>query len=81
MKSIDVVGSISFRESDDYLVSKISADRIRDAIVQISECADLVFVSCTNLKFLNVLKDIEAMIGKPIISSNQAIIKNYSISK
>ena len=34
---------------------------------------DAVFLSCTNLRTLNVIPEIEARIGKPVLSSNQVL--------
>ena len=36
--------------------------------------ADAVFISCTALRVVEVLQEIEARISKNVISSNQAII-------
>ena len=35
---------------------------------------DAVFVSCTALRIVEVLQEVEDLIKKPVISSNQAII-------
>ena len=34
---------------------------------------DAVFVSCTSLRALPVIKDAEAAIGKPVLASNQVL--------
>ena len=71
---INVIDHCSFNQKNDYVVSKIKPDKIADAIFSMSKDCDAVFVSCTNMKFLEQLDDIEKELGKPIISSNQAII-------
>lgn len=75
-KEISVTATYSFNESNDYNVSNISSSKIADAIFSVADDADAVFVSCTNLRFINCLEDIEKELGKPIISSNQVIIWN-----
>ena len=35
--------------------------------------ADAVFISCTALRTADVIEDIEAALGKPIVTSNQAL--------
>jgi maleate isomerase len=65
----------TFDQSDDFTVARISTDSIQRAIVQIGsrDVCDGVFVSCTSLRALQVIADAEAAIGKPVISSNQAL--------
>jgi maleate isomerase len=65
----------SFNQSDDFKVARISAQSIHDAIVQIGarEDCDGVFVSCTSLRALGIISAAEVVIGKPVVSSNQAL--------
>jgi maleate isomerase len=65
----------SFNQSDDFKVARISAQSIHDAIVQIGarEDCDGVFVSCTSLRALGIISAAEVAIGKPVVSSNQAL--------
>ena len=65
----------TFDQSDDFTVARISADSILRAVVQIGsrDACDGVFVSCTSLRALQVITQAEAKIGKPVISSNQAL--------
>ena len=39
----------------------------------LNEDCDAVFMSCTNLRTLNVIKQIEDQIGKPVLASNQVL--------
>ncbi len=36
--------------------------------------ADGVFLSCTNTRQIEAIADIEAMLGKPVVNSNQAVL-------
>lgn len=65
----------SFHEPNDNRVALISEKSTLDAIVEIGnrpEC-DAVFVSCTTLRSLSVLEEAEAIIQKPVSSSNHAL--------
>ena len=65
----------TFDESNDFTVARIKPDSILKAITDIGlqkDC-DGVFVSCTSLRALKIIQDAEAIIGKPVISSNQAL--------
>lgn len=65
----------SFEESDDRRVSRIAQASILHAIIKTAAKApcDAVFVSCTNLRILDVLAEAEASIGRPVVSSNTAL--------
>ncbi|MDB4085456.1 Asp/Glu racemase, partial [Amylibacter sp.] len=39
---------------------------------------DAIFLSCTNLNTLSVIKSIEEKIGKPVLSSNQVLAWHMS---
>ena len=66
----------SFNQDDDNTVARISADSMRDAALQIGshDSVDGVFVSCTSLRLAHCVADIEAALGKPVTSSNHALI-------
>jgi maleate isomerase len=71
--SIPVMGS--FNEPDDDVVARITPQSLLDAIVRIgseSSC-DGVFVSCTSLRVARIAEQAEALIGKPVTSSNHAL--------
>ena len=65
----------SFDQSDDFTVARISSQSIRDAVEEIGtrDDCDGVFVSCTSLRTLPVIAAAEATLGKPVVSSNQAL--------
>ena len=66
----------SFNQDNDNTVARISADSMRDAALQIGnhDSVDGVFVSCTSLRLAHCVADIEAALGKPVTSSNHALI-------
>lgn len=71
--TVPVMGS--FNEEDDRKVARISPASVRDAALELgrSEHVDSVFVSCTNIRLLDVVTELEAELGKPVTSSNHAI--------
>jgi len=36
--------------------------------------ADAIFISCGALRVLNIIDDLEQMVGKPVVTSNQALV-------
>ncbi len=70
---VPVMGS--WNEPVDAKVGCISPQSIRKAVLDLgsSERVDTIFISCTNLRVLSLIKDLEAELGKPVISSNQAL--------
>ena len=65
----------SFDEPNDRIVGAIDAASIRAAIRRIAEgrALDAVFVSCTSLRLVDAVAEIEAEIGVPVTSSNHAL--------
>lgn len=65
----------SFNEAVETKVAKISQASLYDAAMALgsSDAVDAVFMSCTNLRTLDVIPKIEADLGKPVFSSNQAL--------
>lgn len=65
----------SFFESDDRVVARITRGSILQAIDMVVAQApcDAVFVSCTNLRCLNLIEEAEERTGKPVLSSNTAL--------
>jgi maleate isomerase len=70
---VPVMGS--FNEEDDRRAARIDAASIRDAASELgrSDQVDLVFVSCTSLRLVDAVREIEAELGKPVTSSNHAM--------
>ncbi len=72
---LSIAGFGSFEQGDDRVVARISEASIAEAAVQVAQSApcDAVFISCTNLRCLSVIPEIERRLGVPVISSNQAL--------
>ena len=66
----------SFNQENDNTVARISANSMRDAVLEIGkhDNVDGVFVSCTSLRLAHCVSDIEKTLGKPVTSSNHALI-------
>jgi maleate isomerase len=71
--AVPVMGS--FNEEDDLKVARIDAGSTRDAALELGRASevDAVFVSCTSLRLIDAVADIEAELGKPVTSSNHAM--------
>ncbi len=73
---IEVVSEVSFAESDDRKVARITEASTRAAMLKAGRAkgVEAVFASCTNLRSFGVIEEVEARLGLPVISSNQALI-------
>jgi len=73
--SVKVTAAVSFDEREEARVARIDPASIAAAALDVGRApeVDVVFLSCTNLRTLDVLGDVEADLGKPVISSNQAL--------
>jgi maleate isomerase len=65
----------SFNVDEEARVVRISGASVVEAARQVGAAADCdaVFLSCTNLRALDVIETIEAVLGKPVLSSNSAL--------
>lgn len=65
----------SFEQDEEAVVSRISTASVLDAIcsIGVDDAVDAVFASCTNLRSFDIIEQAEAEIGKPVITSNQAL--------
>ena len=66
----------SFNQTDDNRAARISIDCIRDAIMSVGSHTEIeaVFLSCTSLRLTEEVDKIESELGKPVTSSNHALI-------
>ncbi|MGR3984816.1 MAG: aspartate/glutamate racemase family protein [Gammaproteobacteria bacterium] len=72
---IDPLNVYGFGIASDADMSGVShASIVRAARAACREDADLLFISCTALRAAQVIEEIETEIGKPVITSNQAMI-------
>ena len=65
----------SFNEAVETKVAKISNASLYEAAMALGSSDEVegVFLSCTNLRTLDVIPQIEGDLGKPVFSSNQAL--------
>ncbi len=70
-----ISGFGSFEQAEESVVARISNRSLFNAICKVgkSDDVEIVFTSCTNLRSFRIIEMAEAAIGKPVISSNQAL--------
>lgn len=73
---ITVVSEVSFGQKEDWTVARISEASTRAAMLKAGRAQGVqaVFTSCTNLRTFNVIAPVEAALGVPVVSSNQALL-------
>ena len=70
----DVKPLISFEQGSESVVASIKqSDTLKAVVEAATHDVDAIFVSCTNLKTFAILDQAEAIIGKPVLSSNQVL--------
>lgn len=69
----EVRATVSFGEEVEARVARIDPASIRAAALAVGQQAEAVFLSCTNLRTLDIIADLEAELGKPVLSSNQVL--------
>lgn len=73
-RGLEIVRAGSFHRSGDDEFVRVPPGAIREAAIELGQGdVDAVFVSCTALRVSPVLAEIEARIGKPVVTSNQAL--------
>jgi maleate isomerase len=74
-RGVGVTRMASFEHANDNEVARIDAASLRAAVEHLAQNADVdaVFVSCTSLRIAGLIPELEARIGKPVISSNFAM--------
>ena len=70
--AVPVMGS--FNNSNDDEVARISLESTRTAAIDLgkSKHVDGIFVSCTSIRTIDIIREVEEAIGKPMIASNPA---------
>jgi maleate isomerase len=65
----------SFGQHEDAVIARITPQSLYDAICSLGADPDVeaVFAACTNLRSFEIIEKAEAAIGKPVITSNQAL--------
>ena len=73
-QGFDVKSLISFEQGSESVVASIKqSDTLKAVVEAATHDVDAIFVSCTNLKTFAILDQAEAIIGKPVLSSNQVL--------
>ncbi|MEE8245821.1 MAG: Asp/Glu racemase [Alphaproteobacteria bacterium] len=71
---IRVVAMASFHAATDSETARIPPRAIRDAAIALDRAeAQALFVSCTALRAIDAIAEIEATLAKPVVTSNQAL--------
>lgn len=72
---IEVVAAKSFGESADRIVGRIPEATTLAAIAEVGRApgVEAVLASCTNLRSMGIIDAAEEVLGRPVISSNQAL--------
>lgn len=75
-RGIDTVAEASFDQADDYTVARITEQSTRDMLETLSKNPEVegFFTSCTNLRTFGIIDEVEATTGRPVVSSNQALL-------
>lgn len=74
VRDITVAHAVTFDESEDAKVARIDPESIYAAALEAGrDDVQAVFLSCTNLRTLDIIPRLEVALGKPVISSNQAL--------
>ncbi len=72
---LTVPATISFGEEVEANVARIDPRSIHEAALKVGHApgVEAVFLSCTNLRTLDIIDDLEDRLGLPVVSSNQAL--------
>lgn len=72
---IDVAVFGSFAEAEEAKVVRIAPESIMDAAQKLAkgQGVDALFLSCTNLRTLDIIAPLELALGLPVLSSNQVL--------
>jgi maleate isomerase len=72
---IDIVNALTFNILSGYAMSRLSPNDFYAAALQVNtEEAEAIFISCTASHLSPILEDLEHAIGKPVVTSNQALV-------
>jgi maleate isomerase len=74
-RGVAITRMASFEHANDNEVARIDANSLRQAVERLAQAPDVdaIFVSCTSLRIAGLIPEIEAQVGKPVISSNHAM--------
>jgi maleate isomerase len=71
---LEVVSVVSFEQESDRDMARVTPEAIVEAGLRVNRPdADGVFVSCTALRAAEAAGSLERSLGKPVVTSNQAL--------
>ena len=74
-QGITISAFASFEQQEERTVARISEVSVLAALCELGQGdCDAVFASCTNLRSFSIIDAAEAKIGKPVLSSNSALL-------
>ncbi|MEM7268882.1 MAG: Asp/Glu racemase [Pseudomonadota bacterium] len=73
-KGYQIASFASFEQKEEATVARIDEASTLGGMLEVGEKAEVVFASCTNVRTFNVIEEAERQLGKPVISSNSALI-------
>lgn len=73
---LEIAGFGSMEEENDERVARVDEGSLQRGILEVAGQApcDAVFLACTNLRALAIIAGVEAQIGVPVLTSNQALV-------
>ena len=75
----EVTAGYNFNLSKDSEVAALPpAEILKAAVALNAEKFDAVFISCTNLKCAGIIPEAEKALGKPVLSSNRALLEHMA---
>jgi maleate isomerase len=78
-QGLEILSAMHMDMDDDRDVAMLPADEIiKAAKAAIHDDADAIFISCTAMRSAEIIPEIEAAIGKPVFTSNQATFDQIS---
>jgi maleate isomerase len=73
-RGLEVRSLACFGMEDDRLMARVSGETIIEAALEVTDpSAEALFISCTALRAAEVAQAIEERLGKPVVTSNQAM--------
>ena len=74
-RGMTIVRTVAFGLTADSEMSRVEPRTVRDMVIKTDHPdAEAVFVSCTALRTSAILDELEQTLGKPVVTSNQALV-------
>ncbi len=72
---VDIINAVTFNILSGYTMSRLTPDDFYAAALQANtDEAEAIFISCTASYLSPMLEDLERVTGKPVVTSNQALV-------